>query len=148
MPLWIVYHPAGTFEDDASKQAMAEDITKLYTGVGLPAFYVVVNFVKLSLNDTWVGGKMKTEKPFIRFTISHIAHRLPNDDKAYRDVVTRIDKLLKPHVADKGYDWEFHVEETERRLWKVNGLIPPPRRSEAEKLWFKENRAVPWKSQL
>ncbi|KAH8820278.1 putative oxalocrotonate tautomerase [Xylogone sp. PMI_703] len=148
MPLWIIYHSAGTFEDDTAKQALSESITGMYTSIGLPAFYVVVNFVKLPVNDIWVGGKMKTDKPFVRMCISHIAHRLPDSDRVYERVVTLIDELLKPHIADKGYDWEFHVEETDRRLWKVNGLVPPPRNSEAEKMWFKENRAIPWSSKL
>lgn len=26
----------------------------------------------------------------------------------------RVDEALKPHVADKGYDWEYSVEETRR----------------------------------
>ncbi|CCF33378.1 hypothetical protein CH063_05583 [Colletotrichum higginsianum] len=45
MPLWIIYHPEGTFEDDASKEAFSADITKFYTTIGLPAFYVVANFI-------------------------------------------------------------------------------------------------------
>lgn len=34
MPLWLIFHPDGTFEDDASKEALAADITTIYTGVG------------------------------------------------------------------------------------------------------------------
>jgi hypothetical protein len=69
---------------------------------------------------------------------------LPNKDESYSGTTTRIDALLKPHIADKGYDWEFHVDETDRRLWKINGMNAPPFRSEAEKVWFRENRAVEW----
>jgi hypothetical protein len=57
-------------------------------------------------------------------------------------VTSKIDQTLKPHIEDKGYDWEYHVSETERRLWKVNGLIPPAHSSDEEKLWVEENRAV------
>ncbi|KAB8069649.1 putative oxalocrotonate tautomerase [Aspergillus leporis] len=145
MPLWLIFHPIGTFEDDASKQALTEDITKMYTDVGLPAFYVVANFMKLPVNDTWVGGKVKKDRPFIRVVIEHIAIHLPADnDAAYKRTTSRIDQILKPHVADKGYDWEFHVDETPRKLWKVNGLIPPEYKSEEEKLWARENRPVPY----
>ncbi|RDW86007.1 hypothetical protein BP5796_04332 [Coleophoma crateriformis] len=143
MPLWLIFHPVGTFEDSASKQAFAEDITQFYTSaLGLPAFYVVANFIKLSLNDTWVGGKQKTDKPFIRVVINHVAYTVPNIDEAYKRATASIDKILKPHVADKDYDWEYHVDETDRRLWKLNGMIPPAAKSEQEQQWAKENRAV------
>lgn len=49
---------------------------------------------------------------------------------------------MKPHLLDKGYDFEYHVDETDRRLWKINGLVPPPFKSEEEKVWVRENRAV------
>lgn len=52
MPLWISYDPVETFETDASKQALSEDITKYYIVNGLPAFYVVVNFIQLPVNNT------------------------------------------------------------------------------------------------
>ncbi|GKZ93355.1 hypothetical protein AnigIFM59636_006425 [Aspergillus niger] len=146
MPLWLIYHPSGTFEDTASKKALTEDITKLYTRIGLPAFYVVINFMKLPPGDTWVGAENRTEKPFIRIVADHIAVRLENEDHVYKNTCDAIEKALKPHIADRGYDWEFHVDETERRLWRVNGSVPPPFGSDAEKLWAKENKPVAWES--
>ncbi|KAJ5662224.1 uncharacterized protein N7477_009840 [Penicillium maclennaniae] len=144
MPLWQIYHPAGIFEDVASKEAFAKDITQMYTELGLPAFYVVANFIPVPKGEIFVGGKIPTERPFIRLVINHVAIHAPNEDAAYRGTTSRIDKILKPHVAEKGYDWEYHVDETERRLWKLNGLIPPPWKSEQEQIWVKENRAVPY----
>ncbi|KAF1819137.1 uncharacterized protein K489DRAFT_384040 [Dissoconium aciculare CBS 342.82] len=142
MPLWIVYHPSTTFQTEEEKGAFSKDVTQIYTSVGLPAFYVVVNFIKLEEGETWVGGEKRTAKPFIRLAIDHIAINLPNEDASYRRVTSKIDQTLKPHIEDKGYDWEYHVSETERRLWKVNGLIPPAHPSEEEKLWVERNRAV------
>jgi hypothetical protein len=144
MPLWQIYHPPGTYEDPATKVAFAEDITKIYTNIGLPAFYVVVNFIPLPKEDILVGGQAIVGKPFIRIVITQIAVRLPDDDASYNRNTAAIDKVLVPHVADKGYDWEYHVDETERRLWKINGMKPPPWKSEEEKLWAKENRPVPY----
>lgn len=144
MPLWLIFHPTDTFEDVASRQALAKDITKIYTDIGLPAFYAVINFITLPSQSMWVGGEQKTDKPFIRLVAEHIAVNLPNDDDAYKRTTRRLEEALKPHIADRGYDWEFHVDETERRLWQVNGMIPPQYKSEAEKLWAKENRAVPY----
>lgn len=94
-------------------------------------------------NTMWVGGKkLSKDKPFIRLAIEHIAVTLPNEDEVYRNTANKVDAALKPHVADKGYDWEFHIDETERRLWKINGMFPPAFKSEGEKIWVKENRAV------
>jgi hypothetical protein len=142
MPLWLIFHPVGTFEDSATKQALAEDITKMYLELGLPAFYVITNFIKLPLEDIWVGGKQKTDKPFIRVVINHVAFNMPDEDTVYKWTTSRIDRILKPHVTDKDYDSEYHVGETERRLWKINAMIPPAYKSNEEKLWVKENRAV------
>lgn len=55
-----------------------------------------------------------------------------------------MDDALKPYIADKGYDWEYSVEETRRDLWKIQGLVPPMPGSEAEALWVRENQAVPF----
>lgn len=144
MPLWLIYHSDDTLTDEESKAALSEDITKFYTNLGLPAFYVVVQFIKLDGKDMWVGGKPRVNHPFVRITIDHIAIHVPDDDAVYHRTTAGIDQILKPHIADKGYNWEFHVDETERRLWKVNGFIPPQYKSEGEKLWVKENKAVPY----
>lgn len=125
-----------------------------------------------------MGGEQrvgsKSHAPFIRITIDHIAVTLPDDDKAYKRVVDNIDGLLKKHVGDRGYECEFHVNETERRLWMVNGefcvrieefecdvmwcwkdadgvvvgYIPPAFGSEGEKIWAKENKAVEYESRV
>ncbi|KAK6003112.1 hypothetical protein QM012_000957 [Aureobasidium pullulans] len=125
MPLWQIYHPPGVFEDADSKAAIAADITKIYTSVGGVT-------------------KAETSKPFIRIVIKHIAIRLENNTERYRRTAGMIDAALKPHIYDKDYDCEFHVEETERRLWKFNGLIPPEHMSEEHMVWVKENRPVPY----
>jgi hypothetical protein len=39
---------------------------------------------------------------------------------------------LKPYVADRGYEWELHVEEGPRELWLIDGIAPPPSFSEDE----------------
>ncbi|KPA36429.1 hypothetical protein FLAG1_10810 [Fusarium langsethiae] len=83
MPLWLIFHPPGTFEDTASKRALAEDITKIYTGIGLPPFYVVANFIKLPVADVWVGGEQRSNKPFVRIAIEHIAFHVEKDNAVY-----------------------------------------------------------------
>ncbi|EPS28546.1 hypothetical protein POX_f07630 [Penicillium oxalicum] len=150
MPLWQIYHPPGTFEDASSKESFAKDITQIYTSVGLPAFYVVVQYHKIDNHNVFIGGDSLSQasevrqKPFIRLVVDHIAVRLPDDDALYARTTTRIDSVLRPHLLEKGFDYEYHVDETERRLWKINGLIPPPHKSSEERVWFEENRPLPW----
>lgn len=111
----------------------------------MPAFYVVVTFIPVPDNSMYVGGEQAISrgKPFIRINATHIHIRLPNDAEVYRKTTQRLDELLKPHIADKGYDSEYHIDETERLLWKLNGLYAPEFKSAEEKVWVKENRAVP-----
>ncbi|PYH68334.1 tautomerase family protein [Aspergillus vadensis CBS 113365] len=145
MPLWQIYHPPTTFTTPPSKHSFAQDITKFYTELGLPAFYVVVNFIQTQPDDVYVGGTPKhptDDKPFVRIVITHIALHVPDSDAAYARTTSRLDSVLKPHLLDKGYDFEYHVDETDRRLWKINALVPPPFGSEGERMWVKENRAV------
>ncbi|PYH47080.1 tautomerase family protein, partial [Aspergillus saccharolyticus JOP 1030-1] len=143
MPLWQIYSPPGTFTS-TTKSTFVTDITKFYTSIGLPAFYVVVQFHELSPEDVFVGGQATTTstKPFVRVVITHIAIHSPDNDDAYRRTTARLDQVLNKHVLERGFGLEYHVEETERRLWKIDGMIPPPWRSEEEKLWVRENRAV------
>jgi phenylpyruvate tautomerase PptA (4-oxalocrotonate tautomerase family) len=156
MPLWQIYHPPDLFTDGATKAAFVEDITDMYTAVGLPAFYVVVLFIPMPTENVFVGGKTKpshaesdigseTDKPFVRVVITHIARTVPKgNDAGYARVRSRLDKVVNPHLLDRGYDVEYHVHETERQLWKINGLVPPPYQSAEEQIWVRENRAVPY----
>ncbi|KAL3602894.1 hypothetical protein FPOAC2_07210 [Fusarium poae] len=143
MPLWLIYHTPGIFLDNASKQAFAKDITSFYTRVGLPAFYAIVNFIPMPTGTLWKGGEIP-DKPFVRIAIDHIAVRLDNTAEEYHRCTEGIEKVLKPHIADKGYDYEYHIDETERDLWRINGFIPPPFKSDAEKDWARLNKAVPY----
>ncbi|KAK4172677.1 putative oxalocrotonate tautomerase [Triangularia setosa] len=149
MPLWLVFHPPGTFTTPDSKKALTDDITKIYTAGGLPAFYVVVNFIALPEGNIFIGGEniSQRSKPFIRFVAEHIAVHVTKDAERQARTIKRIDEALKPHVADKGYDWEWHVDETPRGLWKINGLVPPPFGSKAEKEWAELNKPVPWEEE-
>ncbi|PWY82734.1 hypothetical protein BO83DRAFT_454733 [Aspergillus eucalypticola CBS 122712] len=145
MPLWQIYHPPTTFTNPTTKHSFARDTTKFYTDLGLPAFYVVVNFIQTQPDDVYVGGTPKDpsdDKPFVRIVITHIALHVPDSDAAYARTTSRLDSVMKPHLLDKGYDFEYHVDETDRRLWKINALVPPPFGSEGERVWIREGRAV------
>ena len=49
-----------------------------------------------------------------------------------------------PFVRDRGLDWEIHVEWHGRETWRENGLRPPMPDTEAEKLWIKLDKPVPY----
>ncbi|KAK6615323.1 hypothetical protein ACHAPC_000410 [Botrytis cinerea] len=142
MPLWIIHHPKHVFDDENSKKSLSQDITKLYTDVGLPAFYVVIVFTEVSDVNMYVGGDQATT-PFIRISIDHIAVHMEGP-KVHVEWTSKVDGALKPHIEDKGYNWEYHIDETERRLWKINGMYAPPFGSQAEKEWVAANKALPW----
>ncbi|KAL8377225.1 hypothetical protein RB595_008076 [Gaeumannomyces hyphopodioides] len=143
MPLWLIYHPSKVFTDPESKRALAADITSIYTGVGLPPFYVAVNFIQLPAGDMFSGGESLVGKtPFVRISVSHVARRLPEDEQVYRRFTDSLNRMLKPHLTDEGFDWEFIIAETDRRLWVTSGLYPPESGSEAEKLWVVQDKPV------
>lgn len=74
-------------------------------------------------------------------------HPLNRPNKQVRDrFLHGIDAILKPFIADKGYDWEYSIDETSRDLWKINGHVPPMPDSEAEREWKRVNRAVPFEN--
>jgi len=79
----------------------------------------------------------------IHSSIQNIARKIPNVQS--RDAfLGKVDEALKPFIEDMGYDWEYSVDETDRNLWKIQGLVPPMPRSEAEREWASGNRPVPY----
>ncbi|TPX30177.1 hypothetical protein SmJEL517_g06199 [Synchytrium microbalum] len=141
MPLHQIYHPVDAYSDK-DKIEIAERITKMYTSIGLPPFYVVVLFHAVPSSSFYVGGR-QTNK-FIRVHTQHLARAFNGDSERKRKSMEYLDVALKPYTQDRGYDWETHVTEVDRELWRENGLVPPLPGTEAEKVWVKENRAVPY----
>jgi phenylpyruvate tautomerase PptA (4-oxalocrotonate tautomerase family) len=140
MPLWIVYHPAGAYSEE-EKRDFADRVASLYAARGLPRFYVVTLFHEVDRGSFYVGGEPVNDR--VRIAIDHIARHYP--DPASKDSAReRIGAVIQPFAAGKGLRWEFHVDETPRDLWMIDGLVPPPTGSEAEQLWAKENRAIPY----
>jgi hypothetical protein len=141
MPLWRIYHESAVFTD-SQKASLAAAITKLYTDIGLPAFYTNVIYIPVSASSIYVGGA--PAKKFVRFTIEQIARSFKNDE-VKRVWLNKIDEALAPHLKDRGdLTWEYHIVETERQLWKVNSIVPPGVGTLAEKRWKKENKATPY----
>jgi phenylpyruvate tautomerase PptA (4-oxalocrotonate tautomerase family) len=136
MPLWKIYHPAGAFTAE-DKHAFARGITELYAG--LPKFYVNVVFQEIPRDSFYVGGEPVDN--FIRLSIEHIARTLSDDRKAWW--LERTNEAIAPFVRNRGFNWEFHIDETPFDLWSVQGYQPPPADSEDEKRWARDNKPSP-----
>ncbi len=137
MPLWHVYHPEGAWTPD-DKRSLAERITALYSR--LPKFYVGVVFQAVAKDSFFIGGEPRAD--FVRIWIDHIARTLPTPEIRAR-WLARSDEAIAPFVRDRGFDWEYHIDETSPELWSIQGHRPPPPGSADEARWLAENRASP-----
>jgi phenylpyruvate tautomerase PptA (4-oxalocrotonate tautomerase family) len=140
MPLWTIYHPVGAFEAD-HKQALAKTITKLYN---FPAFYVGVVFIELDHDSLYRGGEPTDD--FVRIAVDHINLTWKAPEEASRRM-KQFDEALAPMMLDRGLVWEFHVDETPRNFWSIEGFRPPPSGSEAEARWIHENKPSAYTTQ-
>jgi 4-oxalocrotonate tautomerase family enzyme len=144
MPMWKIYVPEGAYTKE-QKKAFADSITQVYVDFAdLPRFYVVVAFHEYGDDGLWLGGEPVTDA--VRITIDHIARRMP-DSKDFRDMALEaFEDAIQPHIKDRGFRWELHIDETPLELWRVNGIEPPPAESEAEKEWARLNHAFPYET--
>lgn len=141
MPLWTIHHTPGIFTDE-EKQRLATRVTDHYEGIGLPRFYVVTLFHETRSEDMYVGGEPVPAG--VRITIDHIARHNP-DQESRRRTAQWVKGILQPHLERiAGLHWEFSVDETSEDLWMINGLVPPPGGSDAEKLWAENNVTTPY----
>lgn len=139
MPLWTIHHTPGIFNAE-EKHALASRITDHYESAGLPRFYVVTVFHEIAPEDFYVGGEPTGVG--IRVVIDHIA-RHAVDTESRRRITQWINQILSPTLErHPGVHSEFHIDETSEELWMINGLVPPPGGSDAEKRWAKENAAT------
>jgi phenylpyruvate tautomerase PptA (4-oxalocrotonate tautomerase family) len=136
MPLWTIHHTPGVFTD-AEKKELSERITDHYAKGGLPRFYVITLFNEVRPEDIYVGGQQPAA--VLRVVIDHIARHTASREDRHR-MAHWINGILAPFIKDRpDLHTEFHVDETSEDLWMINGLIPPPARSEAEQRWVRDN---------
>ncbi|KAJ8138945.1 hypothetical protein OY671_007842, partial [Metschnikowia pulcherrima] len=128
MPLWTIYHPADAYSD-SDKAELAEKITDLY-GTVMPRFYVGIVFQPIDARNFYVAGKPADR--FVRIVMEHIARSFPSIEISRR-FIDRVNTSLKPYVEDRGFDWEFHIDETPFDYWSINGYFPPRADTEDEK---------------
>lgn len=150
MPLIHITTPARLLPPSL-KSHIAKSLVPIYELAGLPAFYVNIFFHEQPAGDLFIGYENATEKgstasKFVRLVFEHIARQFP-DRQAELRFMDRVDQIIKPLFEERDLRWEYHVIESQRRLWRVMSLEPPPPGSEAEKLWKDRNEAVPWKQE-
>ena len=137
MPLWNVYHPIGAYTRE-DKHTFAKRITDIYSS--LPKFYVDVVFQEVPQDSFYVGGEPAPN--FVRIHMDHIARQLTSE-AAKTKFLARVENAIAPFVKDRGFDWEFHIDETPFDLWIVQGIRPPRAATEDERRWISENRPSP-----
>jgi phenylpyruvate tautomerase PptA (4-oxalocrotonate tautomerase family) len=126
MPLWKINHPAGAYTAEDKKE-FAEAITRVYDAIPIPKFYVVVIFDEVTADSCYVGGE--SHPGFVRIQIDQMARTLPGP--VIREWwVRNLDQVT--------------INEALSDLWSLQGEIPPPFESVAEKRWVQENKATPY----
>jgi len=106
MPLWKIYHPVGAYTRE-DKHRVAKRITDIYSS--LPKFYVDVVFQEVPQDSFYVGGEPASN--FVRIHMDHIARQLTSE-AAKTKFLARVEDAIAPFVKDRGFDWEFHIDET------------------------------------
>jgi len=133
MPLWTIYHSVGAFQPE-HKRTLAKAITRIYD---FPAFYVGVAFIERDRDSLFRGGE--PAENFVRIAIDHINLSWKSPEEA-AGRMTVFEGTLAPIMRERGLAWEFHIDETPRDYWSIEGFRPPPTGSAAEKRWLRENR--------
>ncbi len=138
MPLWNFYHPVDAYTPD-DKQALAEKITEIYARF-MPKFYVGVVFQAIEAESYYIGGEPRNN--FVRIWIDHIARDFPDEEASTR-FINAVNQVIAPWVKDRGFDWEFHVDETPFSMWSIQGYFPPREGTKDEARWIVENKPSP-----
>ena len=142
MPVWDFNLTAGALSA-SEKFSLVQSITKIYTDIGLPAFYVQVRFHSASPSSLFFGGtdtsdlildSLTGEQKYAGIQIVHVARTMDSEEVKER-FLRSVDRVLDPVFKGKGWHWEYFVTEADRALWKINGMKPPLPGEEGEKLW-------------
>jgi len=154
MPLWQLFTPKNAFNKE-EKADLAKRISEIYSGptsrerlgFELPRFYTTVVFHEIDAESFFVGGESNDK--FIQIEVVHIARTNEGAaallgvtvEQILANYFTSVDEVLKPYIADRGYELEFHIEAAPFETWKIDSMTPPPPESPAERRWFAQNRS-------
>lgn len=137
MPLLQFYHPANLFTT-SDKQTIATKLTStIYKR--LPAFYVNVQFIPLSPDNFYVGGKSSSNH--VRIVLEHIAHHTTDKEES-KNFKDNFEAVIRPFVQDKGMSWEFCVLFGQQHLWRIDGIDPPLIGEDDIEVWREAGKPV------
>ncbi|MDV7089952.1 tautomerase family protein [Rhodococcus opacus] len=157
MPLWQLFTPENAYTSE-EKADMARKIVDLYSsdfsqenfGFVLPKFYTSVIFHEIKAESFFVGGEPRDQ--FVQIEVVHIARTVETSaaklgitpEETLRRYFEQMDNVLKPYIADRGYELEFHAEPAPFETWRIDGMVPPEPWSEDELRWGKDNKSSPY----
>jgi phenylpyruvate tautomerase PptA (4-oxalocrotonate tautomerase family) len=139
MPRWTVHSLEGAITRE-QKDSIAEQVTNLYTKMGIPAFWVNVFFHTHTLGGFYSGGKAQHNSVF--FHIDHAARKWASEEERQM-FLGSIDQIMRP-VLGGCSKWEFNVYWHNSDNWRINGMIPPMDRPEILKQWMETDDAIPY----
>src|SRR3546814_18432551 len=86
----------------------------------MPKFYVGVVFQEVTEDNFYIDGEPHPR--FIRIWVDHIARTFQSDEMRV-NFFTYVNKLLAPFIADRGFEWELHVDETPFDLLMIQDYL-------------------------
>jgi len=98
-------------------------ITKLYTELGIPAFWVNVFFNEFSAEGGGYYSGGKSPHNSISFHIDHAARRFESEEQR-GSFIAAVDDIVRPILGEKSFKWEF-IYEHPADNWRINGMVPP-----------------------
>ncbi|VUC30898.1 unnamed protein product [Clonostachys rosea] len=136
MPKWVFNHTEGAFSFE-DKHIIAQGMAKIYSAVGLPAFYANTQFFELPKDNLFTGGEIP-DHAVTTLAIYHLARTFQSDE--IQDYFFKaVDDLIRPIMKKNNTRWEIGIYEAPLEFWRMNGLRPPKQGSEMEKKWFDAN---------
>lgn len=132
-------HPANAYTPE-EKADLAEKITNIYSskfsrenfGFELPLYHTSVISHEHKADSFFNGGKPRDQ--FVQIEVVHVARNNEHVaeqlgisvERVLERYFDKLNELLKPYIADRGYEVEFHVETAPFETWQIDGMTPPP----------------------
>ncbi|MGQ0464368.1 MAG: tautomerase family protein [Sporichthyaceae bacterium] len=152
MPAWQIFIPENALSSE-DKLEIGKRATAIYSenfDLNMPRFYTTVYFHEHKPGAFVIGGE--TRENYAQVSILHIARSheqvaeylgigLQDLNEAFMKMAHEV---LDPFIADRGYELELFVQQSDRELWRIDGMSPPPPWSDAERQWAKDNHSSPF----
>ncbi|KAI1385717.1 putative oxalocrotonate tautomerase [Hypoxylon trugodes] len=139
MPRWTFDITLGLLTAD-EKKTLATSITKIYTDLGFPQFWVNVFFHETKPENFYTGLESGNHAFFV---INHAAKTFESEEQRlwFHDLVA---STVKPIFDPKDIHWEYNIYQHPADNWRVQGMIPPVHNPDALKQWVEQNKTIPY----